>query len=407
MIENNQDLKIALEARTWPNIIQDDIESVVDVLESGLLYSGKGGPRANLLEEEWGDYCKVPKENVLAVSSCTAAIHLALVTLGIGPGDEVITTALTFSGTSHPICYTGATPVFVDVDSRTFNIDPSKISQAITKRTRAILPVHLHGLMADMPAIQKIAKENNLFIVEDACQSHGSQINGKMAGTWGDAGCFSLSESKSLTGGQGGFIIFRDNRNTQIARNLRNYGEKPVAEGDRDYTSFNVGFNYVLPEIPAALASSQLKRLDTFIHRANENAQILSEHLQEIPGITVPYVPQGYTHIFHKYRILLDSNIWFSPRLGAGKSRDTLIDHLRSKNVPATTWQVTPVSEYPVFKGLDSRLASTARYILDHSIILGDEHHPLAIQNKEIVTSWVDVFKELYNALPSIWGTLI
>src|SRR5262245_41279705 len=187
--------------RRWPDIRPEDMAAVQAVLERGVL-GGVGAPEMTALETEWAAF--VGRSDCLLFNSGTAAIHAALYGIGIEPGDEVITTAYTFAGTWQPILHQGAMPVFVDIDPRTYNLDPRRVEAAITQRTRAIIAVHIGGLPADLDEILAIAERHGLAVIEDACQAHGATYRGRQVGSYGVVGCYSLNSSKILSGGEGG-----------------------------------------------------------------------------------------------------------------------------------------------------------------------------------------------------------
>ena len=187
--------------KPWPVLDERDRRAVLRVFENGYL-CGSDAPEAMALEKEWGEY--IGRKHCLTTSSGTAALHMALAALKIGPGDEVIVPAYTFLASASCVLHAGAVPVFVDIDRNTYNIDPEKIEEKITERTKAVIPVHLHGLACEMDRIMEVARKRNLFIIEDACQAHGAEYRGKKAGSFGDLAAFSLNSSKNHAGGEGG-----------------------------------------------------------------------------------------------------------------------------------------------------------------------------------------------------------
>ncbi|MBC7323801.1 MAG: aminotransferase class I/II-fold pyridoxal phosphate-dependent enzyme, partial [Moorella sp. (in: Bacteria)] len=213
----------------------------------------------------------------------TAGLHLALKLLGIGPGDEVIVPALTFIATVNPVVYVGARPVVVDVDPRTWNIDPAAIERAITKHTRAIIPVHLYGNPADMDAIMGLARKYDLYVIEDATEALGSTYKGKKAGTFGHIGVFSFNGNKIITTGGGGMLVTEDSDLAHRARILVNQGREP---GETEYEHKEIGFNYRLTNLQAALGLAQLERLPEFLATKRRNAAIYRQQLQGIPGLS-------------------------------------------------------------------------------------------------------------------------
>ena len=261
--------------RRWPDIRPEDRAAVAAVLERGVL-GGVGAPEMTALETDWAAF--VGRSACLLFNSGTAAIHAALYALGIGPGDEVITTSYTFAGTWQPILQQGAVPVFVDIDPRTFDLDPARIEERITPRTKAIIAVHIGGMPADLDEILAIAERHELHVIEDACQAHGATYHGRQVGSIGVVGCYSLNSSKILSGGEGGLLVADDPEILARARRLRTFGEdipelaKLTGWNFRPYTGYSIGWNYRHQEMPAALARSQLKRLPEYIAIGQQNA---------------------------------------------------------------------------------------------------------------------------------------
>ncbi len=269
------------------------VQAVVDVLRSGYLVQG---PKVKQFEEEFARFCGV--EHAVAVSNGTTGLHLALLALGVERGDEVITTPFTFIASGTSILFVDAKPVFADIDPRTFNIDPDRIEEAITERTKAIMPIHLYGQSAEMDRIMKIARDHDLAVLEDACQSHGGELNGKKVGSLGDAGVFSFYPTKNMTTGEGGMITTNDEKVAETLRLLRNHGQ------ESRYSHVLRGFNFRLTDIGAAIGIEELKLLDGRTERRRANAKYLSEQLGDV--VEVPYVTPGVRHVFHQYTIKTD-----------------------------------------------------------------------------------------------------
>ncbi len=274
-----------------PYIGAAEKQAVMEVLDSGMLAQG---PRTAKFEERFAQVCGV--KHAIATSSGTTALHIALLANGIGDGDEVITTPFTFIASANSILFTGAKPVFVDIDEETFNIDPVSVERAITPRTRAIMPVHLYGYVCDMDALQAIADRHNLKIIEDACQAVGATYHGKAAGSFG-TGCFSLYATKNIMSGEGGMITTNDDAVAEKCRMLRNHGMK------RRYYHDMLGFNFRMTDLCAAIGLTQLDRLEEFTTRRRANAQYLNSKLE---SVITPKVKEGYGHVFHQYTIRVD-----------------------------------------------------------------------------------------------------
>lgn len=306
-------------------------QAVLEVLESGQLAQGQ---RVLDFEGRFANFCGV--RHAVAVSSGTAALHTALLAHGIGPGDEVITTPFTFISTANAILCTGAKPVFVDIEPETFNIDPALIEEKITRRTRAILPVHLFGHPCNMEAITKLAKMYSLVIVEDACQAHGASIWGEKVGSFG-TGCFSFYATKNLTTGEGGMITTDDRETVKQLRMLRNHGAQ------EQYLHEILGYNYRMTEIQAAIGVEQLKKMPRWTLLRIWNAIYLTERLQPLSNITTPIVKEGCVHVFHQYTI----------RIKRGRNpeaRDTVKKALKAKGIEVGVYYPLPIHKQPLYR---------------------------------------------------------
>jgi dTDP-4-amino-4,6-dideoxygalactose transaminase len=277
--------------RQFNDIKQELFAVLTEVLESSQYILG---PKVRELEKSIAAYHGVSE--AVGVASGTDALHLALDAIGIGEGDEVITTPFTFFATAEAILYTGATPVFVDIEPDTMNINPVKIEERITARTKAILPVHLFGHPADMEKIQRIAKEYNLSVIEDCAQSFGAAIRGRKAGSFGDAGCFSFYPSKNLGAfGDGGMVVLGDDAIAADIRKLRNHGSVGA------YRHESVGFNSRLDEIQAAVLLVKLSRIDAYNQKRRQVASLYNALLSD--AVVLPAERRGCTHVYHQYTI--------------------------------------------------------------------------------------------------------
>jgi dTDP-4-amino-4,6-dideoxygalactose transaminase len=266
--------------------------AVARVLESGQYV---GGAEVSAFEEEFAGYCGA--RHGVAVNSGTSALHLALLAAGIQPGDQVITVPFTFYATVAAIGYVGATPVYVDIDAATFNMDPAKIEAAITARTRAILAVHLYGQCADMDPILGIARRRKLIVIEDAAQAHGAESRGRRAGSMGDIGCFSFYPTKNLgAAGEGGMLTTSNPEYARIAALLRNWGE------EQRYRPELKGFNYRLPAMQAAILRVKLRRLEAWIEARRARAAEYDKLLQQA-GVTRPQALADSRHVYCLYTI--------------------------------------------------------------------------------------------------------
>lgn len=300
-----------------PQIGDDEKKAVMEVLDSGILAQG---PRVKAFEEGFAKMCGVG--HAVATSSGTTALHVALLAHGIRNGDEVITSAFTFIASANSILYAGGRPVFVDIDPRTFNLDVNQIEAAITPRTKAILPVHLYGLVCDMDPILSLAEKHGLAVIEDACQSHGAAYKGKKAGSFG-TGAFSLYPTKNMTSGEGGMITTNDPAIDEKSRVIRQHGMRVR------YYHDELGFNFRMTDVHAAIGLAQLNKLEKFNAQRQANAKFLSENLK---GVVTPHVPEGQTHVFHQYTV----------RVPDGK-RDALRSHLQEKGVGSEVYYPVPI----------------------------------------------------------------
>jgi dTDP-4-amino-4,6-dideoxygalactose transaminase len=406
----------------WPEITDEDRAEVLAVLDRGVL-CGVNAPALVGLERDWADYLGVA--HCVATNSGTAALHTAIVSLGIRPGAEVIVPAHTYISTAAAVAHHGAVPVFCDIDERTFNIDPVRIEERVTDRTAAIMPVHLHGLPADMDEIQAIADRHGLAIIEDAAQAHGATYKGRMAGTLGNCAAFSLNATKNLAAGEGGLFVTDDPELFAVARRFSNRGEDVPSLGPgefrvRSYVSHGLGWNYRSQELPAALARSQLRRLSGYTENAQRNAAILTEGLTELTGMTPPYVPSDRTSVHYKYRVRIDPAAlgWSGP---ASQLRDRLIRALRAEGVEALLWQIEPLPAYPAFRHStygpwypavdheplgewDPAEYPVASSVLDSSFIVGSEHHPIIVQSGPLMEAYLDAFAKVLNNLDAALG---
>jgi perosamine synthetase len=297
-----------------PDIQTEDIHALNEVLLSGMLVQGS---KVLELEKHIGAFINC--ENVIAASNGTATLHLALVALGIEKGDEVIVPAFSYIATANVVELVGATPIFVDVEADTFNIDISKIESVITPKTKAIIPVHEFGLACDIEGIMKIAKKHSLFVIEDAACALGATQNGKFTGTFGDLGSFSLHPRKAISSGEGGLLTTGNINLANKLRILRNHGIEMI-EGKMEFVM--AGFNYRLTDFQAALVNSQLNRLNKILKYKTELADLYFTLIRN-PKIKLPVVPADRNHTWQTFHIVLDESL----------DRDKIIDHLKSKNI--------------------------------------------------------------------------
>ncbi len=316
-----------------PLIGAEEREAVDRVLQSGMLAQG---PEVAAFEKEFSAI--VDGRHCIAVNSGTSGLHMVLEAIGMDAGDEVIVPSFTFAATANSVALTGATPVFVDIDPRTFNIDPAAIEAAITPRTRAIQPVHLYGQPAAMREIMDIARRHNLLVVEDAAQAHMASLDGTPAGAFGDAGVFSFYPTKNMTSGEGGMITTASDEIARQSRLLRNQGM------EKRYENEIVGFNTRMTDIHAAIGRVQLRKLAKWTQQRQANAKFLDENLT---GVVVPYVAPGAVHVYHQYTIRV-----------VGHDRDAFGAEMTKRGVGNGVYYPIPVHRLPSF-GLTFDLPNT------------------------------------------------
>jgi dTDP-4-amino-4,6-dideoxygalactose transaminase len=290
------------------------------------------GKDVTLFEQEFAAYCET--RFAIGLDSGLSALELALRAYDIGEGDEVITVSHTFIATVSAISATGAQPVLIDIDSQTYNIDPARIEQAITPRTRAIIPVHLYGQPADMDPILEIARRHNLLVIEDACQSHGARYNGKRVGGLGDAGCFSFYPGKNLGAyGDAGMLVTNDEAVAERVRMLRNYGQQ------EKYHHVFKAFNRRLDTLQAAVLRVKLRRLDQWNESRQRAARRYNELLKDVPGVTTPPAMSNVSHVYHLYVI-------------QHSERDDLMSYLKGRGVSPNLHYPLPVHLQPCYEDL-------------------------------------------------------
>lgn len=314
-----------------PTMGAEEKSAVARVLESGMIAQG---PRVAEFERAFAQMLGV--KHAIATSNGTTALHAALLAHGIGAGDEVITTPFTFIASVNSILYTGARPVFVDIDS-TFNLDPSLIERAITPRTKAIMPVHLYGQPVDLAAIGAIARRHNLVVIEDACQAHGATFDGQAVGSFG-TGCFSFYATKNMTTGEGGMITTNDDAVADAARLCINHGMRVR------YYHESVGYNFRMTDIAAALGIEQLKKLPVFNARRAQTAEFYVNRLVHIPGLIVPTVAPHRTHVWHQFTLRVQPPYPLS--------RDQLLDAFKQAGIGSGIYYPIPVHQQQALHGL-------------------------------------------------------
>ena len=310
-----------------PLLGEEEIQGVVECLRSGWLTTGM---KVKEFESKFAEYVGV--KHAIAVNSCTSALHLALEAAGVGPGDEVITTPMTFTATAAVVEHLRARPVFVDVDPRTLNMDPASIEKAITPRTKAILPVHFAGQPCEMDAIGEIARRHGLVVVEDAAHAIPARYQGRMIGTLSPLTCFSFYATKNITTGEGGMVTTDDDRYAERIRLMALHGmnrdawKRYMQGGAWSYEIVAPGFKYNLTDVAAAIGLPQLKRCDEFHRRRIEIVQSYQRGLSGVRGVSTPQVSDVDSHAWHLYVIQVEA-------VELTISRDAFIEELSARNI--------------------------------------------------------------------------
>lgn len=361
-----------------PCLGANEKRAVEAVLDSGMLAQGA---RVAEFERAFADYIGV--KHAIATSNGTTALYTALLAHGIGAGDEVITTPFTFIASVNSILYTGATPRLVDVDA-CFNLDAQQIEQAITPRTRAMMPIHLFGQPCDMDAIMEVARQHNLVVIEDACQAHGARFQNQCVGSFG-TGCFSFYATKNMTTGEGGMLTTNDDNVAAQARLLISHGMRVR------YHHELLGYNFRLTEIAAALGIKQLEQLDAFNARRQETAAYYDKHLGKIDGLELPRVFPKRSHVYHQYTLRVLENFPLS--------RDELISQLNAHGIGTGIYYPIPAHQQESVKRLEWAKATFPRAEEFSNQVLSLPVHPLVTdaERAHIVTTLEQVAKPTSN----------
>ncbi|MEQ8505334.1 MAG: DegT/DnrJ/EryC1/StrS family aminotransferase [Rhodospirillales bacterium] len=331
------------------NIGDEERAAVNAVLDGDVLsgYLGKwhdnfyGGTWVQKLEREWESRFKI--NHAVSVNSASSALQCAIAAAGLGPGDEVIVTPYSMIISATCVFATGAVPVFADIDPRTFCISSETIEKRITPRTKAIVVVQLYGNTSDMDEIMALADKHDLIVIEDAAQAPGGTYKGRLSGTIGHIGVFSLNVHKTISSGEGGILVTNDDEYAERARLVRNHGEVVVGDKGTENIVNMVGYNFRMCEIEAAIAYEQLKKLEQFTQPRIEAAEYLSERLADMPGITPPYVPPEVRHVWYMYGFLFDAN-------KAGMSRKAFVEAMNAEGIPMVEGYLRPIYFEPLFQ---------------------------------------------------------
>jgi len=321
-----------------PEIRGAERERVLGVLNSGQLAAGD---QVEAFEREFAAYCGA--DHGVATSNGTTALHAALHALGVGEGDAVVTTPFSFIATANAVRFCGARPVFVDIDPRTYNLDPSVVEAVLRERedVAAVLAVHLYGLPAAMDELAALADKHSVALVEDAAQAHGARYDGEPVGSLGDAACFSFYPTKNMTTGEGGMVVTDDRAVAERADRFIDHGR---SEG---YRHAEVGHNFRMTDLAAAIGRAQLERLDGAVERRRANAAVLDERLAETP-VKAPHEPAGRRHAYHQYTVRTEQ-------------REALAEHCREQGVDTAVYYPIAIHDQPAYEGYDADAPAVAR----------------------------------------------
>ena len=332
-------------AKNWPIITETDKKAVRRALDYGIFSNDT--PEIDALQREWADYVGI--RHCLVTNSGTAALHMSVAAAGIGPGDEVLMPAYSFIATATSVLHHNAIPAFVDVESDTWNMDPTAIEDAITPVTKALMPVHLNGFPAAMDQVNAIAKRHDLVVIEDACQSHGAEYHGCRTGSLGHLAGFSLNSWKNLPGGDGGLFCTDDDDYFERGKMVREFGEKVIKGGPRDYNSYAMGWMYRSTDLVAALVRSQLQRLDEMNACRIENACALVRALEQYQFVSTPSYAETSHGVYWSFPLEL------SPQkagfdLPRTTFRDAVAAALRAEGLRCASWQTCTLPEQRVIR---------------------------------------------------------
>lgn len=347
---------------------REEEDAVTGVLRSGMLAQG---PEVAQFEDSFGRYCGTM--HAVAVNSGTAALHATLAALGIGRGHEVIVPAFTFFATGSCVCMCGATPVFADVDPRTFNISLESVLDHLTSQTRAVLGVHLFGQPCDAGPLRDLCRERGIPFIEDAAQAHGALYHGQKAGALGTAGCFSFYPTKNMTSGEGGMVTTDDEALARTIRMFINHGQS------EKYLHTCIGYNYRMTDIGAAIGRVQLAKLDEFNTRRREIAAYYDRHLDKV---VVPTVGSGVTHVYHQYAIRITD--------GCRLTRDALSAKLREEGIGTAVHYPVPLHRQPAFTAFAADMSCPVAERLAREILSLPVHPMVTDEEREYIVQCIN-----------------
>ncbi|KYC45166.1 MAG: Aspartate aminotransferase [Candidatus Methanofastidiosum methylothiophilum] len=353
-----------------PSITTEEIEAVSEVLLSGNIAQSK---KVDEFEKQFSDY--IGSDYAVSTSNGTTALHVALLSNGIGKGHEVITTSFTFVATANSVLFTGAKPVFVDIDPNSFNIDPCLLEEKITKKTKAIMPVHLYGQPANIKEINEICQDHNLILIEDAAQAHGAKYNGKKIGSFG-TGCFSFYPTKNMTTSEGGMITTNNKLLYEKAKKIRNHGQ------EKRYYYDTLGFNFRMTDICAAIGICQLRKLEEFNKTRRKNAEFYSKRLSKLDYLECPKIFPKKEHVFHQYTL----------RIKNGR-REEIIKGLEKAGIGYGIYYPKPLHKQPLYieLGYKDKLKETEKAA--EEVISIPVHPSLKKEELEYIVSFFEGLK--------------
>lgn len=315
-----------------PYLGKEEIKAVSEVIRSGILSLG---PKLLEFERKFAEF--IEAKNAIAVNSGTSGLHLCMKALNIKPGDEVITTPFSFVASSNPIIFEGGKPVFADIDEKTYNINPQRLKEAITEKTKAIVLVHLFGRPCNMEVITKISKKRGIPIIEDACEALGATYNGRKVGTFGKAAVFAFYPNKQMTTAEGGIIVTDDDEITKACRSWRNQGRDNSGEW---LNHIRIGYNYRLDEMSCALGIEQLKKIKSILNRRQEIANHYTDAFKDIDGVITPYIDSCSEISWWVYYLRVKENF----------DRNRIIEYLNKKGVSSRGYFDPPIHLQPIYK---------------------------------------------------------
>jgi perosamine synthetase len=348
-----------------PLLSDEAKKNVSEAMETGWISSS--GKFVKEFEDEFANVFGV--KHAITVANGTAALHVSLLALGIGDGDEVIVPAFTMAASWMSIMYTGAKPVFVDCELQTFNIDVSKIEEKITNKTKAIMPVHIYGHPCEMDKIIELSQKYNLSIVEDTAEAHGAVYNGKLAGTFGQIGCFSFYANKIITTGEGGMIITNDD---YLAEKCRKF--KDLHHSEKRFVHDGLGYNYRMTNLQAAVGCGELKHLNEYVQKKLWMASRYDKLLVQIQGISIPKTKNNVKNVYWMYGILVDKDKY-------GFNKDELRDRLKEKGIDTRDFFYSPKKQSVLNKFLSDEKFPNCDYLEENGLYLPSG---LAITEKQI-----------------------